>query len=379
MRIRNKFEALIVTGMLALAGIGSACMAEPIDARIGVIASLSGNWSAFGDMTLKGAELAQQELARHQSVRIFFEIEDSHEDSSGSGAVTAYRALKNKGLALFLGPAGTPGGLALAPVIAKDATIVISPSVAVEAFHRSGKNIFNSQGAFEVASRLLAQQAFRDGARNIAIFASQHPYESTQANAFAEEFIRLGGKLLVRVDPLPETTNLRGEALRIVQAKPDAVFFAVYNQLALASKELKQLGFKKAKYAPLMDRSRFDGAQGGLSELIFTKLGETNSEFIKSFHARFGRDPDYPAEFAHDAVLALGHAIAQTRSIDPSLLLPVLSKIKFSGASGEFRFDDDGCVVRRPTLWRVRDEKFESITEERSLTIGSSGESAANG
>lgn len=349
---------LIFPFLSLLSVCGGVCHAAPIDVRVGIITSLSGNWAAFGDMTVKGLTLAKDALESEGSLKLNFDIQDSHEEASGFGAVSAYRALRAKGINLFIGPAGTPGGLALIPVPTNEPVIVISPSVAVETFNKAGKNIFNSRGAYEVASRAIANRAFVDGARRMAIFASQQPYESTQGNAFGEEFTKLGGKIVIRVDPLPESTDLRTEALRIAQAKPDGVFFSVYNQLAVAAKEIKQLRYQGLRYALIVDRSRFEGARGSLDGLVFAKLGETNPAFIKTFYSKFGRDPDYPADFAYDGLMALGKSILEAKNADIGSILPKLLEVKFNGASGEFGFNSDGGAVRQPQAWKVRGEEF---------------------
>jgi len=334
---------------------------EPPELRIGVIASLSGNWAAFGDMTVKGLELARQELEKDGDIRIIFEVEDSQEHSAGTGAVTAYRALRTKGLEFFVGPSGTPGGLGLAPIVVKDPVIVISPSVAIEAFHLSGNNIFNSQGAFEVSSRLLANRAYADGSRKVAVFSSQQPYESAQADAFGKEFVRLGGEIVQREDPLPDQRDLRTEALRIVRSKPDAIFFSGYNQLALSSKEIKRLGFSGSRYTPLMDRSRFDGADGSLDGMIFARLGEMTPHFVETFTRQFGREPDYPADFAYDGLISLVRAVQQSQSMDVKEVNDALLGVEFKGALGFFEFDTKGCVIRTPTLWRIDGDTFKLL------------------
>lgn len=339
--------------------------AQVTELRVGVITALSGNWASMGDMTLKGIELAAERVKKDGGPTITFQIQDSHEDSSGAAAVTAYRALQVQGINLFIGPNGTPGGLALAPLVANDKTLFISPSVAVEAFHLAGDTIFNSQGAFETASRKLAEVAYASGARRVGIFASQQPYESRQADAFAFEFEKLGGAIAVRVDPLPDQPSVRSEATRIMSAQPDAVFFAVYNQLSGAARELKQLGFQGRKYAPLVDHSRLEGASGGLDGLVFTKLGQTEESFSSRFKSKYNRAPDYPAEYAYDAVMALASAAKSAQSASPETMAKALLDVQFDGASGPFRFDGQGCVLRSPRLWKVDADKFVVASETK--------------
>jgi hypothetical protein len=39
-----------------------------------------------------------------------------------------------------------------------------------------------------------------------------------------------------------------------------------------------------------------------------------------------------------------------------------LQKVSFEGASGHIAFDEHGCVIRKPTAWRVEGDTFRYVT-----------------
>lgn len=333
--------------------------------KIGVLASLSGNWAALGDMTRMGLMLASERINAHGGVlgkKISLVYQDTDEAVSPAKTVSAYQFLRSQGIKLFIGPTGSPGGIALAPIASRDGIIMITPSVGVKDFHLAGDNLFNVQGVWEYASTLLARFAFDSGVRSIAILASQHPFEVRQGDAFSEAFKAAGGKMVIRIDPLPTETDLRAELRKVVAAQPPAIFFANYNQMGMAARQLRELRYSGKQFATLVDESRLVDAAGSLNQTYFTRLTETPSEkFVDDFAKRFGKSPSYPADFAFDALEALASGIASANSTDPSLVKREISKVLFEGASGEIRFDKEGCVIRKPSVWQVESDHFSYV------------------
>ena len=361
--MRILIAALVLIGIRV--GTFPVCLGDDNTLRVGVMASMSGNWASLGDMTMKGLQLGAEEINASGGVlgrKIVFEVQDTDEAESAAKVVSAYRSLRALGLQLLIGPTGSPGGLALGPIAARDReALAISPSVGVKGFHLAGKNLFNTQGVYEQASRELARWAYQQGLQKVAVFSSQHPWEMEQGSAFADELGKAGGKVTIKVEPLPDHTDLHTLALKVISSKPDAVFFANYNQIAIASREIRALGFKGRLLAATIDASRLTGPEGGLEGAVFMRLYQTAADFEKKFQVRFGVAASYPADFAFDALLALARAIEASKSLDPSAIAPALAQVSFEGASGLVSFDREGCIVRTPSIWRVVGGAFEPL------------------
>lgn len=333
--------------------------------RVGLLTSLSGNWSSLGDMTKKGAMLAAEQANSGSGVsgkKIKLVLQDTDESVSAAKVITAYRNLRYQGITLFIGPTGSPGGIAIAPIARQEPVIMISPSVGVRDFHEAGDNLFNSQGVWELASTKLAQFAIETGTQNIAVLASEQPFEMKQGDAFQNEFEKRGGKVVSRVNFIPDKTDLRPELISILAHKPAALFFANYNQMGLSARQLRELGFKGKQYATLIDDSRLTDAQGALEDTIFTRISGSSSDlFTQQFKTKYGQEPSYPADFAYDAITALVTALETANSLDVKLIKNTLKDVSFDGASGKIRFDSSGCVIREPSAWRVVNGKFELV------------------
>jgi branched-chain amino acid transport system substrate-binding protein len=362
----NALRKLILLILICLTVVPAHAQ-DDSEIRVGLLASLSGNWSSLGDMTKKGAMLAVEYVNAGSGVlgkKIKLVLQDTDESVSAAKVITAYRNLRYQGIALFIGPTGSPGGIAIAPIARQEPVIMISPSVGIRDFHEAGDNLFNSQGVWESASSKLAQFAIEMGTQNIAVLASEQPFEMKQGDAFQKEFEKLGGKVVSRVNTIPDKTDLRSELLSILARKPAAVFFANYNQMGLSARQLRELGFKGKQYAALIDDSRLTDAQGALEGTIFTRISGSSSKlFTEQFKAKYGQEPSYPADFTYDAVTALVSALNAANSLDVNLVKNSLKDVTFEGASGKIKFDLNGCVVRKPSAWRVVNGKFELVKQ----------------
>ena len=89
---------------------------------VGVMVSLSGNWAAIGEMTRKGLLLAAEDLNSRGGIlgrQVNFEFQDTDEAVSAAKVVSAYQFLRSRNIQILVGPTGSPGGIALAPIAAR--------------------------------------------------------------------------------------------------------------------------------------------------------------------------------------------------------------------------------------------------------------------
>ena len=345
--------------LIALWVTHAACLDHKRETiQIGVLAPLSGNWAQLGREVQRGVLMAAEEINRSggvQSRLLSLDIEDSNDAVTPRHAISAYRAMRQRGINLFIGPTGTVAGLTLAPIASNDSVVMIAPAVGIQhGFVSAQKNLFNIQGGWEGAARLLAEKALDQGFKRIAIFSSQHPFEHAQAEAFREHFIHLGGSIVASAEPHPEETDFRVLVQKILSSKPESIFLSSYNQLGIATRRFRELGYRGDFFVIQIDSSRSAGAQGTLDGAIYGALGEPNHTFAKNYFAYYHEDPSYPAEYAYDALKVLCFGIEKSASIAPEQIAKALSEIAWNGASGEFVFDNYGAAIRRPELriWR---------------------------
>ena len=342
--------------------------AEQDEFKIGMLLCLTGSCASYGVGAQEGATIAAEELNAAGGVlgkKIKLIAQDTSEAVSGSAALSAYHQLRtDPEIRYFIGPTWTPAGLTLAPIVAKDSSVIMtSPSLGAKEFHSAGANIFNTRGIDESAVRAIARYAFDKGWKRAAIFSSQQPWDSQQGSYFEDEFKKIGGTVVAKVEPLPTITTLNAEALRIVSAKPDAVFFGTLAQQAIGARELKKLGWKGPLLAALIDEPRIVEAAGALEGAMFMSFQSATDAFVEKYKARLGSIPETSAAMSYDAVYAYAKSIQATNSFDAKQNAGELLKVAFDGASGPIAFDELGCVKRIPWLWRVSGTAFVRVSE----------------
>ncbi len=250
---------LVLLGALIFSTSGRA---ETI--KLGLLTCLTTECSEWGANTARGVALAVSEINAAGGVlgkNLEVIVQDTAEASGGGGAVSALHQLElDPGIKLFIGPTWSEAGMNLVPLMKRRADLIItSPSLGIAAFNEGADNIFNLWPHDSTATQTLARAAWDRGWRKIAILGSQKVWDSQQADSFAKAFQDLGGRVLAREEPEPSTRDLRSVALRIKEAKPDAVFFATFHLAGLGAKALAELKYSGGKIAVLIDDSRICG------------------------------------------------------------------------------------------------------------------------
>ena len=329
---------------------------------IGVMSCLSSDCAEWGENTRRGVELAIEQVNSSGGVlgRKLEAVYQDSRDVSPSYTRSAYQQLSsNNKINFIIGPTWTIGGMAIAPLIARNQNqIVVSPSVGVREFNETADNIFNTWPHDERATRKLASYAIAQGLKTAAIFGSQDPWVETQSRIFSEEYSKLGGKIIAQVTPLPGSRDLATEALQIQKASPEVVFISNY-QADIIAQEFAELKFKAVKLSILMEQERVKSANGALEGTIFALYQEPAQDFKQAFINKFKIAPGITADTAYDALMLFVAGIQKAQSFEPLKVRAQLQEIRdFRGASGTFSVAADGSVNKQPVLWKVSGETY---------------------
>ncbi len=330
---------------------------EPI--RIGVLASLTGNWAEICKNFQEGILMAGEEMNERGGAngrKFTFDFQDTDEEKSGARVVTSYKYLRGTGIKLFIGPSGVPGILALTPIAKNDDIVLVQPT-ATGSYQQASENFFNAGGDNAVTTIAAAKRLYELGSRRVAIFGTLQPWEEQQGKTFNDSFSKMpGASIAEAVYPLADEKDLRLEALRVVKSNPDGVFFAIYNNVASAASALKRLKYAGRSFASSMDDSHLTGSEGGLEGTEVYLFSPPSDEFKARYQKRWGRAPGLFADTGYDAALALILAVRESGTDDPAKVRWALRKIQFQGSSGEtHHFESDRLLNRGITLYEVKD------------------------
>ena len=166
-------------------------------------------------------------------------------------------------------------------------------------------------------------------------------------------------------EPLPGTTDLRSEALKIkALAEVDAVVSTTDGIAvgSLVAKALRDLQVKLPLYSITLDQSAIDAAQGGFEGLEFLTFLTPSKEFKERYEARFQLPIDISADSAYDAVMMLSQAIKDTGSTDATVVAAELAKVKtYAGVSGMLTSDGKRGFVRTYAKKKVSSGKASDL------------------
>jgi len=351
---------LILSSLLLFTASASA---EPL--KIGLLLCETGSCAEWGTAAVKGAQLAAEELNSTSNL-IELIVEDSAEDTV-TRSVSAYRSLRQKGVALIIGPTWSAAGNAIAPIASKDSgVLMISPSVGVRDFNEAGENLFNVCPPDDLNSERMAAFAREQGFSRVAIFSAEQPWAVTQAKVFRKEFELRGGKIVEEFSLPPDERDMRMAATKIATSGAQAVVFTNYaEQLGMAAAQLNRVGFKGQKLSILMLQTSIDTAHGALEGAYYATYLPSRQSFRDKFKARFGADPGASADRAYDALKLIVQGAETAGGNNIAAISKALLAVKdYPGASGTITFSPDRSVVGKPLIFKVQSGKLGTVPIE---------------
>jgi branched-chain amino acid transport system substrate-binding protein len=361
--VRPLLLLLSLVSCLTVAAASDPTLKEPLlkepPLKIGVVLCLTGGCKQTGTHTLNGLMLARDEINSRGGIhdrQVELVVQDSRELDSPSHAVSAYRQLRlDRSISLFVGTSWSIGGLAVAPIAARDPVILTSASIGLEAFNEAGSNIFNLWPHDSVSTKALARHAIDRGWRKAAVISNTNPWESQLAQVFRDEYKRLGGTETNFFEfPSSDATHIRAVTTKIEKSKPDLVFMTNYSQLGLTGRALKEVSFQGATMTILLEDQQIEIANGSLEGLIFATYQDSAEDFISRYRAKFNVAPDLGADTGYDVLYVFKDAIDRAQSFEPKLLEQARLTTNLTGASGTITFDSKGGVVKTPIFKRLQ-------------------------
>jgi len=202
------------------------------DIYIGILLPLTGTYARFGKDALNGIRLAMSEQ-RQDNLHLY--IKDT-----GGGAdatIAAYNSLNEQGVDWIIGPLLSKHTEALLPYLKKNIPIIslskqnnlaeASPALFV---HNTAKN---TQAVF------MAQNSINQGMQRMAVIYANNLSEVSEADAFANEFIRLGGEITSNIALNDNSLDQRSILNDLRENSDDeALLEELLSDLALFSPEL---------------------------------------------------------------------------------------------------------------------------------------------
>jgi len=352
----NKSKIIWVVAAVVLVGLiifaVSSKKSETSGLKIGALMSLTGDFGAVGENTLKGIKVAQEVYRQETGNQVEIVVED--DGGQGAKGLSAYRKLTTQdqvqGLINFF---TTTMDSIYEP--AKTAGFPIM-MVAFQANNVADDYVFQmTQGNDNVWDRF---STYLKGAElNESKVVVVHSIDAAQ-DSFAKAFVKEYGKPVTTLVASSDKGGLRSDAAKIAALKPTLVVFIMTPENgAVLTKELlplisppTQLVYDiqlttgtKFYQDQLGDLSRINGA------IALGMEGDLNSAEYKKFYGAFKKmypneEPGFLADYGYDTFMTYLNAY----NSDESKWISNLKSTNIEGASGKVQFDKNG--IRIPPL-----------------------------
>ena len=210
-------KKMIIIGLIALVAIGFIYYKQARTSNqivVGVIAPLSGPFSAFGDEIKKGIE-----LAKVPGIKIVYEDDNCDPKT----AISAYKKLTElDGATIILGPACGAPQKSVAPLMKNSNVIGLTSSAAPrELYSLSGGKMFDIQYSLEDESGFLANKMYDLGYKNVAIVTYQNAFSEVNSKSFKENY---KGTIVTTISLDDNSTTIDTDLLKLSGQKFDAIY-----------------------------------------------------------------------------------------------------------------------------------------------------------
>jgi len=372
--------ACVLLGVTLLAVSGCA-PGRPVGpngqvARLGAALSLTGPARLFGAAQRSGIRLAQDEINQSHmlgNTRLDVLIEDDGSDRAHASAVFQ-GFVENSQVVAIMGPTLSDTALSVDPVAQQAGVPVLAISNAASGITQIGNSIFRDcLTESQLAPQIVKLVRSRLKIHNAALLHSDTDPNRTGSHAFKKALEDLGVHIGIEQVFAPDQTDFSAQLDEIAASHPDALFItAPAHSAAPILVQARQHGLTNV---PIIGSSTFnsdtvlrsagDAAEGLIVGSAWSAANPSarNQQFIQSYHARYGVDPDQFAAQAYTGVFILATALRDAGSMsDPRAERDALERLKtLETPLGMFSFDAARDAAYAPSVQIVRHGRFQLL------------------
>jgi branched-chain amino acid transport system substrate-binding protein len=337
--------------------------------RIGAALSLTGSAKLFGAAQRSGIKLAQDEInASHVlgSTRLEVIVEDDASDRE-QGAAVFQKFIENSHVLAILGPTLSDTALSVDPLAQQAGVPVLAISNAAGGITQIGNFIFRDcLSESQLTPQIIKMVRTRLKVHKAALFYTDTDGNRAGSHGFKKALQDMGVHITAELSFTREQTDFTPQLEEIAASRPDALFITAPAQLAapiLIQAHQHGLGTvpiigSNAFNSDTVLRSAGDSAEGLIVGSAWSAANPTarNQQFIQSYRARYGVDPDQLAAQAYTGVYILASAIQDAKTAtDPRAVRDALERVnQLDTPLGQFSFNAQHDADYPPTVQIVR-------------------------
>lgn len=348
MKLRINWLMLCLGVLTTLSGLA----ADPI--RVGLVDETTGPQAEAGVLTMKGAQLAQEEINAAGGIMgrpIELVVEDNQ--STNPGSVLAYSKLIEQKVVAVIGPLRSTQVQAVSPTILKSKIPAIIGGSDPMLTRVNNPWIFRVRPSDIYSSRVMADFGVKTlGKKKWAILHSTDTFGSNGKNALVEALKAHGIEPVLIQGYTNNQQDFTAVVLSIKKSGADIIGSYLTNapDAGILAKQMKQLGVtanwigSTTLSTETAIKLGADALYGTYSVTDFFADGNAESKaFSQRFKTKHGFNPDLYVSWAYSAMYLLKHAVEVAKSTEPEAVRKaILSTRGLKGVGGTYNFDQNG-------------------------------------
>lgn len=372
-RVKSIIYGLVAI-LLVFTVLTLGCAKKEKEIKIGAILSLTGRVAKYGEDSKRGIDLALEEINNDKSYPFSLKVIYEDDRAETAVAVSALRKLIDVDkVPIIVGFILSNNALACAPIAESEKVNLLITCASAEKIKYAGDYIFRIRESALIHGKKMAKYA-----RNIlsistaaCLFANAENGYS-YSNAFKEEFLALGGEILISEKFEVGEKDFRSLITKAKEKSPDAVYLAgLPNELGQILYQARELNFKPKYWLgsagaddPKLIEIAKDGAEGFIiSSLPFdpTSPSQKVKDFIQNHQNIYGSQPDVLTANGYDAIYIIAEVIKNYGKTAEDIKNGLYLVKDFEGVGGKISFDEYGEAQRHVLFRKVIDGKFQII------------------
>lgn len=348
--------------ILVLSGCG-----EPEPIRIGLVGQFSGRQSEIGVSVRNGVQLRLDQINRAGGINgrlLQLEVRDNKGDQTECSQIL--NTLIDDGIKIIIGPMFSQMAEVAAESVEGKDVLLLSPTMSTDYLTGKDDNILRTSATTNQQGQFLAEKAWEDGMRSIAVVydLNNRKYTEFLYKSFRSTLEPRGVTFpTVLTIHKSDSTPMLPLARKIHNANPDGVLMCLAAlDAANLSQQLRKIGctmqFYGVSWSQTTDLIQHGGRAVEDMVLVATrKYGIVSPElarFNADYIARYKTNPSFAAIRGYDAFSLIARGIQDAQKTTPSLVKKtILNLDEFYGLSSRMELDEYGDVRSGYFLVRV--------------------------
>jgi branched-chain amino acid transport system substrate-binding protein len=334
--------------------------------KIGLVSPLSGDASSYGESILNGAILALEEVNKSSRDYVYQIIPEDGKCSGGPAASAIQKLINIDRVKYIVGGACSGETLAMAPIAEQNKILLISPFSSSSEITNAGEYIYRTAPS-DATSGIFIADYIRQNHNNLAIISENTDYAQGLRDRIISRYTSIGGEISFNESFSSDTKDFRSQVLKIKGSNPEAIFVnpsTEANFIAIIQ-QLREQGVGAQIYGYFLTTDLVASHPAASSVVMFdvpdVSTGKKGTSFKSNFFERFNTNPSFPfaAASAYDDIHLIVNGIEKYGNSVDGVRTYFDGLKNYEGASGTFRFDENGDPVGHSYLVKVlKDGKF---------------------